>query len=796
MLSVENLCKKINVNRTVLFYGAGSSVPAGGPTASQLCGELETVLAKKERISSDLMELCSILENRIGRKPIVEYIRERLTPLKPTGAHKILSTFDWNCIYTTNYDFVIENSYAEVGREIVPIRSNFDYGKSESVPGTILFKIHGCLKEDIVDGFRGRMVLTETDYDEYESYREFIFKRLELDVSTKDIVFIGYSLNDAHIKNMIKRIAKIKSRQAVGGNIYCFFYEQNSDKAQQLEKYGVTVVFGALDEFASALLSISPVDVESPPSELISILPRNLLVSTFEIDQQLALPSNTSRMFDGSPAAYSDIRDGYTFERSIEKEIVDTILNDNLCVSIVGVAGSGKTTLARRMCYHYYETGFYSWEHRAEFSLVASHWLGVEKKLREQSKKGVLLIDNCSDFLRQVNLLIDGLSLLEESSLKIILTAESSQWIPRKKSSNIYKHGGERKLSELNKDEVSYLVNLLHSKDKIRSLAAPDFLMSPRQKQVETIWRRCSADMFVAMKYIFSSDSMDIIILSEYNKLGSELQDIYRLVAVLEASGTRVHRQLVLRLTDIDYSILNAQLKILEGLVDEYPIEPADGLYGWKTRHEVIAQVITRFKFSDENEFYLLLKDVVEKINPFYQIERRTLNNICTSDFGVKRISDATKRIDLYTAMTEVAPGERVPWHRLIREYSALNDYSMMEQVIRSAENNVGTDSPIHRYKIILLLCKIREVRTLSVVDKLAYLGECERLAHEGVLRFPGDKYTYKIFEKIGRASYELTGSAKKLNDAVVKLKEAETKILDPQIGEWINALERSIVNL
>lgn len=126
-----------------------------------------------------------------------------------------------------------------------------------------------------------------------------------------------------------------------------------------------------------------------------------------------------------------------------------------------------------------------------------------------------------------------------------------------------------------------------------------------------------------------------------------------------------------------------------------------------------------------------------------------------------KEFSDATKRIELYTAMTEVAPAERVPWHRLIREYSVLNNYSMMEQIIKSAENHVGIDSPIHRYKIILLLCKIREVNALSVVDKLAYLGECERLANEGILRFPGDKYTYKIFEKIGRASYELTGSAK-----------------------------------
>src|SRR5690606_23329565 len=180
--------------------------------------------------------------------------------------------------------------------------------------------------------------------------------------------------------------------------------------------------------------------------------------------------------------------------------------------------------------------------------------------------------------------------------------------------------------------------------------------------------QKCGADMFVCLKNIFANENLDTILLREFDELDEPLQEHYRYVAALEAVGMKVHRQLIIRMLHMPPHLVSAVLAGLSGIIDEYDISPDEGVYGWSTRHIVIARRITNYKFSSVPELTRLFGEIIRNINPAVPIELRSIRDICDQEFGIGRIGDPETRKYLYQQLTEIAPAERIPWHRLIRE--------------------------------------------------------------------------------------------------------------------------------
>jgi hypothetical protein len=297
--------------------------------------------------------------------------------------------------------------------------------------------------------------------------------------------------------------------------------------------------------------------------------------------------------------------------------------------------------------------------------------------------------------------------------------------------------------------------------------------------------------MYVALKNIFGTEALDEILLREFAHLSEADRDVYRSVSALEAAGTRVHRQLILRLLNIRADTLAGMLSTLEGLVDEYDILPDDGLYGWRTRHEVVARTIARFKFSDQEELLSLFVDVIAASNPAIYVERRTLNDLCNADFGIRRIVSEEQRIKLYEAIIEKAPGERVPRHRLVRELLNLDMPERAEYALRDAVEAVGLDSPLHRYKVLLLIERAQRSAGLMEEDRVALLMEAKALAHEGIRRYSDDKYSYLIFSRLASAYFGVTKSEAFIAEAIEVLRQGLEKLSDPQLARELRELEQ-----
>lgn len=780
-ITLDALARALKPSKTVLVTGAGACVPSGAPTGAQLAAELWKRLANVDAESLDLKETATILERRFSRRAVIDVITKILSPLQPTGGILGLPKLGWEKIFSTNYDKIIEMAYAKQGVPLAPIRSNYDFSSRENSHGTRLFKIHGCISQDESRGDKASMILTEYDYETHEQYRQLLFAQLTASLLENDVLIMGQSLRDGHLNDLIRDVLKGK-QQGASGHVYALVYQADEYRAPLLEDIGLRIAFGDINTFVHALAGNveSAEEIAAPVSSV--LLPLSLVSTALEVAVEGGKPPNVLRMFNGGPASYADVATRCTFERSQQLEAVDSVLKGVRFVTITGAAGVGKTTFARQIASAIQAAGHPVWEHKGDFPFQAKPWMELEASLRSEGRIGVLVLDECTHFLRQANALVDHLSDVELPALRLILTANSAVWAPRLKSPNLFAKGRVIELSRLEVAEINSLISLVERNPEIARLVHGSFKSMSRQEQVQSLRQKCSADMFVCLKNIFANESLDIILLQEYDELDEAVQDLYRYVAALEAVGTRVHRQLMIRMLGIASDEVKAALQRMVGIVDEYDIQPKDGIYGWRTRHLVIARKITEYKFSGLNELTQLFESIISNINPSVPLELNTIREICDSEYGIGRLGDPHTKQRLYRALIKIAPGERIPWHRLIRELLREGDFEAAENVIRNAEDAVGNDAPLDRFKVRLLITRSQKTGGISDGDRVALLRRAYELAMSNLSRHKWDKYSYYTLCDVAVQLVQRGEGPYLLQEALSHAYAASERILDPEM--------------
>ncbi|MET7820950.1 SIR2 family protein [Micromonospora zamorensis] len=795
MLALEELAAKIRPDRTILLLGAGAAVSSGAPTGAALARSL----AKRINPSpdgDDLMEISGIFENRFGRKALAEEVRKAVSDLEPAGALISLAGFGWRSLYTTNFDQLIEKAYKRAGVDYSLVRSNYDFSITDpAAANTKIYKIHGCITQDIADGHRSRMLLTERDYDSLSEYRESLFRSLRFEMTTTDTLIIGSSLRDLHLRDFAKEVAKLHSTSGVVGQIYMLVYDRDPDRAQLLEQKGIQVAFGDLESLVYSLTSSTPSTrvVFSTVSTGPGQLPPDLSAITMDVSHAVGWTADAVRLYNGSAATYGDIESGLTIPRAAEGEFTSAQNSaKGLVLVLTGVAGVGKTSLARRIVHKRFKEGAYCWEHLESFPVHVDGWLAVEDSLRNAGKTGYLLIDDCVDQLGPLNKLVDALGALDESHLKLVLTANASQWQVRTKSPVFFSHGTVGVLSRLKDADIEQLVNLVEREPQIQNLVEQQFAILTRQQRIKRLRDRCSSEMYVCLKNIFGSELLDDILLREYAELKPEEQEIYRHVAVLQAMGSKVHRQLIIRLLGIDAGTLQAMLNLLDGIVSEYDIKPSLGIYGWAARHDVIAEVIARYKFATPDELFGLLKRLVGGLNPSVWLEVETARAICATDWGISRLPEPDKQIELYKDLITVLPGERIPRRRLIRKFLDLGQLEDANRVIQTATEEIGRDSVIDRYRVYLAAQRAEKTVGILEADRVAMLHSARSLALSCVSNSPRDRQNYRALAEVSRELARRTQDFAALDDAIDRMKEAEQVILDPEMARDRRGFEQA----
>lgn len=795
-ISLQNLVKDIVPSKTIIFFGAGSSAPSGCPTAKTLCERLISRFAIGSPNMS-LAELTGLIELKTkDRRSMIDHIRASFTGKRPTRGLLTLPLFDWKSLYTTNYDELIEMSYAEKQRELVPLSSNFDFSGDLSAAAQKLYKIHGTIRKDRSDGYQASLILTDQDYDDAKQHREFIYDRLASDLSSGQLVVIGYSLADPEIKGVIDKISSIQSGISAGGRQFFLSFEEDLDRAEIMESRGWKVAFGGVDEFFAELLRQGPDNVvvyqssDKPLDAAPSLIPLTEDVR-HSVEHGVA---NVSAMFSGRSATYPDITTNLTFERDIASSLCEVIVSGSAqAILIAGASGVGKTTAARQAMIKASGQVDWIWEHRSDNFLDPKEWVKVAVRLEELGQTGLLFVDDAHTHLQQLNELADGLSGRNNNSLHLLMAAPRNSWNPRIKSPSLSKMTEVIRLSQLSHAEIDALLNLAESVPAIRRLVEASFAGFSRLERRRRLVDRCEADTFVCLKNVFASDGFDDIVLTEYAALNEAPRDVYRIVAFLETCGVRVHRQLLIRLLGIPSESISALLIGLTDIVFEIPVDERDGVYAWRGRHSVISSIIAKYKFREQAEFISMLERVIRAINPTFSIELKSIRELCSIDSGVSSVLDKEEQNRLLRMMISVAPGERVPRHRLIRNLIAAGEYEKAGTEIRIFENDFGADGPVARYRVSLMISRAVRTPGLLLEDRLAILEEALASAAQAASRFSLNKTVLAAYCQAGLEYFKLSGKSEYFDKAISFLKASEDRIGDPDIARLVANFESRI---
>lgn len=794
VIDVERLARDLNPEQTVLFFGAGSSIPSGSPSAQELTNSIAAKFAVDPQ-GFTLAEVAELAELSADRSALIRHLRTLFPKPDPTGGLSNLPLYAWKSIFTTNYDELIEKCYERRKKPLVTYTTNFDFSQTVSGESQYLFKIHGTIKHDVSDGHKSRMILTVSDYDRAEEYREFLFNRLGGDMAGNNLLIVGYSLSDPDIKAVVDRVISLQSKQGVAGQVYLLLYQRDENRARLFEARGIRVCFGGIDQLFEALARIAP---SASPAFTTSSNPLDafptLRAVTIDARHALTLQPNPSAMFNGWPATYADIARKLTFSRTVAASISAELAGDVPIACLLGASGTGKTTAARQILAKFDEQGWHCWEHKADFTFPSKDWLALAKSMAANEQRGVLLIDNAHAELQRINELADDLAGAGVTSIKLLLVSTRASWQFRIKSPSITKRAKEHILSKLNGTEIDRLLMLVESSSEISPLVESTFGGFSRQEKRRRLVERCEADTFVCMKNIFATSKFDDIILREFAELDTADQDIYRLVAAMEHSGIRVHRQLVVRLVGISASKITDVLDNLIDIVHEYDISEKDGVYGWKVRHAVIAAIVTKYKFSSQDDIVRLFDQVISSISPTYEIERRTINEICNIGTGLPSISDKSVQNRLLRRIISMAPGERVPRHRLIRNLISLEQFDLAETEIRIFRNDLGGDGPVARYQVSLLLARAAEKSGLLDEDRLVILRQAEALASAAVHRFGNNRNVHAAYCDVGLDLIKLANDFSAYDAAILGLKNLEAKTGDEEVTKLVRFYERRVM--
>ena len=133
-----------------------------------------------------------------------------------------------------------------------------------------------------------------------------------------------------------------------------------------------------------------------------------------------------------------------------------------------------------------------------------------------------------------------------------------------------------------------------------------------------------------------------------------------------------------------------------------------------------------------------------------------------------------------------LTPTERVPRHRLVRELLDSGQLAEAERAIGDAERVVGLDSPLRRYRVLLLIARATETEGLMLEDRVALLAEAKAAAIRAIDASKEDKYGYSTFMRVGEARHSLVGRLDYYDEALERMREGAAIIGDPTLQKLL----------
>jgi len=690
-MNLNELVEDIRKSPTSLFYGAGVTISCGG-----LCWEGLFSSVKSQFPGGKSDDFFDYMQEIIGfddsnRAEAEDFIRGRLASISPQNDHKYLFSVPWKAILTTNYDHLPESISVSIDgrRQIIAISDPDEQIDQTREDHLYCFKLLGDCKYSFPAG--GWMVLSTSDLFSAAERRSRFFEQFRNLAASGHIVYLGYSFRDDLVFKLLGQM-KIVLRRFPWKGFAIMPSEPDPDVKKKLESVGIAWVQGTLEDFVKAakiafgecpssaptgigFFTIHRQIIELDRSILsniwkkFSLLHDDLLRYSFEkpIDFLRGIcqsfypyvlnwdfPRKT-QIFWCNPEGEAPIPESLkTFkERASSGE-----LSDNVFIALVGGAGSGKTIVASRLAFEWYQTGnpviFINPESLSidtdaldglmneirDKYLAKAQEAGVKKPL---PLRWLIVADDCGPLLSDLKMLKNHL-MSTAKPVDLLLVAREA----------------ETPVEKLKTFELDAIYKL---DDTLLPAEREEFLRHFKRFGVmdEEIVRRNFEDeeinsSFFALVYSSIRDSRETIkklLEEEYSKLDADSKAIYRAASLIQSYRLKPLYSLVAKSQDADPDWLDLQLKkgSLGGV-----LRCIDYGRSLVISHRIVAEAISDIAFKTSEERKLILSKIISAVTLGDTAEMELLENLLNRrvelDIGPRLSID--HKIDLFHRAVQI----------------------------------------------------------------------------------------------------------------------------------------------
>ena len=243
-----SLLSQIKNRRCILFLGAGATKSSGGVLGNELGKHIyDSIGDIGIPYKDNLARYTQTLVNKGHRDDIEKIVRERFIHLEPNESFSKITSVPWKAIYTTNYDDLVEKSYAKQQYfrcKICDPKILSTCINSTDIP---LYKINGDINTTYQQ--TNPLVITLNDLKQNKSKNQAMINQLMLDMNDT-FIFVGYSFQDQNeiITEILDHFSECERWESIKEK-YVILPSISEDTKLDLESYKIQYIQGTADEF-------------------------------------------------------------------------------------------------------------------------------------------------------------------------------------------------------------------------------------------------------------------------------------------------------------------------------------------------------------------------------------------------------------------------------------------------------------------------------------------------------------------------------------------------------------------
>lgn len=637
-----------------LFLGAGSSVEAGGPNDDRLLKALKSKFPGNSATNTLAYVEELLFDRGEGLRPEIErFVKNCLQGLGPTEEHRYLLSIPWRAVITTNYDNIPDmiGKTLDGNRYITPVIDVPEKDKTVDPRHNdylYCFKLLGDCNYTYAE--KGWMVLSRSDFTKSVRRRKYFFDMFSALASTGSIVYVGYSFEDRFIFQMLSDMKYELQRFPWKG--YAISPNQPSGKTlERMKEYNIEWIEGTLSALVGNLRMIfgkEPSSYYVPSSPLLV----NNVVITLDKSVELSIrrrfrylnnnlmePVSTDphSFFSGKEISFYPYKAGFDYPRVLKLEyggneikagngtcittldfVKDRIKhrssNMNKFMILVGIAGSGKTVVANRIAYDWYQnrdpvifidSRDPSYEVQILESLIdeiTAQYRQISSEPEPRNPKFLLVADDRPEVFNE---LVDAFKscTADGKPVDMLLVSRDSELPPRVRNNpivnRIYSIEDRISTTEIAKF-ADHLIRIKFARSKEQVIP---YIDDPNIKSFfEMVWRAVTE----------SRIQIATALCNEYDKLSSRSKKVYGLVSLIQAFNLQPLLSMIEKMSKEDLQWLSSELS--DGHLSGVLWSDSQG-NKVSCSHRIVAGIVAQHAFPTKEDALAALKALAESVS-------------------------------------------------------------------------------------------------------------------------------------------------------------------------------------